>query len=51
MKYLIPLQAGKKRTGSQDTPKGIYAEIEVMEQGKVRTHKNECCLSVSREIL
>lgn len=50
MKYLISLQA-KVSVQAHRVHLRVYAKIEVTEQGKVRTHKNECYLSVSRENL
>lgn len=50
MKYLISLQA-KASVQAHRIHLRVYAKIGGTEQGKVRTHKNECYLSVSRENL
>jgi len=48
MKYLMLLQAVSS-TQAQRIHLRIYVKIEIMEQGKVRTHKNESYLCVSGE--
>ena len=50
MKYLVSLQA-KASVQAHRIHLTVYAKIEVTEQGKVRAHKNECYLGVSRENL
>ena len=50
MKYLILLQA-ETSVQAHRMHLRVYVKAEVMEQGKVRTQKNECYLSGNRENL